>query len=69
MKAKVKALSTKQRVIVEALKAEMSVGKALEEATRELLKTKRFNHLSVRRAAQVLAKDLSKLERWTKGLK
>ena len=62
-------MNTKQSGILEALRAEISSGKTLKDATREVLKSKRFNHLSVRRAAKMLAKDLSKLNEWTKGLK
>lgn len=57
-------MRTKQKEILEALKSKISFGKSLEEATREVVIEKRFNHLSVMRCAENLATDLNKLKKW-----
>ena len=57
-------LRAKQGAILEAIKSKMSSGRSLDEAVREVLREKRFDHLSVRSCAQSLAKDVDKLQRW-----
>lgn len=58
-----RGLTPKQEEILEAIKIEMSSGKSLEEAAREVVKSKQFNHMTVRRCAEKLARDQSYLNR------
>ena len=58
-------LTGKQEAILEALRIEMASGKSLEEAAREILKSKQFNHMAVRRCVQKLAQESSNFNKWT----
>lgn len=44
----------KQAMIAEAIKTEMASGKSLKEAVSAVMKSKRFNHMTVRRVAEKL---------------
>lgn len=57
-------LTPKQEEILEAIKIEMSSGKSLGEAAREVMKSRHFNHMTVRRCIDKLARDCSHLNRW-----
>jgi len=57
----------KQEAILEAIRIEMSSGKSLDEAARQVVKSKQFNHITVRRCAEKLARDYDKLKKWTSG--
>lgn len=61
-------LTEQQTIILEAIRSEMSSGKSLEEAVREVIKSKMFNHMTVRRCADKLARDLDLLDRWRREL-
>jgi len=61
-------LTEQQTIILEAIRSEMSLGKSLEEAVREVIKSKMFNHMTVRRCADKLARDLDLLDRWRREL-
>lgn len=54
----------KQAVILAAIKSEMSAGKTIKEAVREVIKSKMFNHMTVRRCADKLARDPDLLNRF-----
>lgn len=50
-----RVLTEKQAVILAAIRKEMSSGKSLEAAMREVIKSRMFNHMTVRRCAEELA--------------
>jgi hypothetical protein len=45
----------------------MASGKSLEEAVKEVMQSKQFNPMAVRRCAEKLARDYDKLSKWTSG--
>jgi len=49
------ALTEKQALILAAIRKEISSGKSLEAAIREVVKSRMFNHMTVRRCAEKLA--------------
>ena len=57
----------KQAIILAAMKSEMSSGKSMKEAVREVMKSKMFNHMTVRRCADKLARDPGLLNRFPFG--
>lgn len=56
-------LSGKQVIIAQAVKTEMSSGKSLKEALRAVIRSKQFNHMTVRRVAEKLAATPSIIDR------
>lgn len=58
------ALTGKQGIILAAIRREMSSGKSMEEAVREVMKSKMFNHMTVQRCADKLARDPSLLNKF-----
>lgn len=57
-----RALTKKQATILLAIKKEMSSGKPLEAAMREVIKSRMFNHMTVRRCAEKLARNPDSLD-------
>ena len=53
--------------ILQDLKLLISSGKSLEQAAKDVAATKKYDHLSVRRTADKLARDLAKLKSWKQG--
>ncbi len=56
-------LTGKQAIVLEAIKREMSSGKSFKEATRAVMKSKQYNHMTVRRVAEKLESNPSILDK------
>ena len=52
------SFSGKQSSIVDAIRTEMNSGASFEEAVKVVMKSERFNHMTVKRVAEKLEKDL-----------
>jgi len=58
-------LTGKQAIILEAIKSEVSSGKSFKEAVRAVMKSKQYNHMTVRRVAEKLEANPSILDKLT----
>lgn len=57
------AFTGKQAIVLEAIRSEMSSGKSLKEAVRAVMKSKMFNHMTVRRVAEKLEANPSIIDK------
>lgn len=62
MRRKRRPLTEKQAMVLAAIRSEIASGKTVGEAVREVRKSRMFNHMTVQRCADQLAKDHRLLE-------